>query len=170
MAPERPGGILNQGGSAPTLRLWTRCRPLCIQQVFLPKLSAPSTQKLVIKIPFSSLFFLIIEFSRRKFTNSARLREINTVALYETAGLLYEHANPCLLSVLPSNGTRASVHQKHRFRPLEQMLASDRRKPRKKTFLSRPSCRHLSYKYPKGTLMWQSNKMTRKGNLAPCKR
>jgi hypothetical protein len=74
----------------------------------------------------------MIEFSRRKFTNSARLREEKAVALYETAGLLYEHANPCLLSVLPSNGTRASVHQKHRFRPLEQMLASDRRKPRKK--------------------------------------
>jgi hypothetical protein len=83
-------------------------------------------------MPFSSLFFSIIEFSRRKFTNSARLRERNPVALYEMTGLLYEHANPCLLGVLPSNGTHASAHQKHRFRPLEQMLASDRRKPRKK--------------------------------------
>jgi hypothetical protein len=86
-------------------------------------------------MPFSSLFFLIIEFSRRKFTNSARLREENPVALYEMAGLLYEHANLCLLSVLPYNGTHASVHQKHRFRPLEQMLASDRRNHEKKLSL-----------------------------------
>jgi hypothetical protein len=93
---------------------------------------SPINTKTSNKNTFFISFFLIIEFSRRKFTNSARPGEINTVALYETAGLLYEHANLCLLPVLPSNGTHAFAHQKHRFRPLEQMLASDRRKPRKK--------------------------------------